>query len=107
MSGFKVEITQAGTGPNCQKGNNITAHYHGTLADGSVFDSSVQRNEPFKCTIGVGQVIKGWDEGFLQMNKGCKAVLTCPPDYAYGANGYPPVIPANATLKFEVELIDF
>ena len=107
MSGFKVEITQAGAGPHCQKGMNIVAHYHGALADGSVFDSSVQRNDPFKCTIGVGQVIKGWDEGFLQMNKGAKAVLTCPPDYAYGANGYPPVIPANATLKFEVELIDF
>ena len=91
----------------CPQGAQITAHYHGTLADGSVFDSSVQRGQPFECTIGVGQVIKGWDEGFLQMNKGAKATLTCPPDYAYGANGYPPVIPANATLKFEVELIDF
>ena len=107
QGGFQIEKLNEGEGPVCPKGAFVTAHYHGTLADGSVFDSSVQRNDPFKCTIGVGQVIKGWDEGFLQMNKGAKAVLTCPPDYAYGANGYPPVIPANATLKFEVELIDF
>ena len=77
------------------------------MPDGSVFDSSVQRNEPFECTIGVGQVIKGWDQGVTQLNKGAKAVLTCPPDYAYGANGYPPVIPPNSTLKFEVELLEF
>ena len=107
MSEFKIEITKEGTGPKCHQGANITAHYHGTLANGSVFDSSVQRNEPFQCQIGVGQVIKGWDQGFLALNKGARAKLTCPPDYAYGPNGCPPVIPANATLTFEVELIDF
>ena len=100
-------MIEEGTGELCPSGANITAHYHGTLADGSVFDSSVQRGEPFQCKIGVGQVIKGWDEGFVQMKKGAKAKLICPPDYAYGANGYPPVIPPNATLTFEVELIDF
>ena len=82
-------------------------HYHGTLENGSVFDSSVERNEPFQCQIGVGQVIKGWDEGIIQMKKGGKAKLTCPPDYAYGAQGYPPVIPPNSTLTFEVTLLDF
>ena len=72
-----------------------------------MFDSSVQKQRPFKTQIGVGKVIRGWDEGFVQMKKGQKATLICPPDYAYGANGYPPVIPPQATLKFDVELIDF
>ena len=107
MSEFKVEILQEGQGPNCPSGAQCVMHYHGTLADGSVFDSSVARNEPFQCQIGVGQVIKGWDQGILQMNKGAKAKLTCPPDFAYGADGYPPIIPANATLTFEVTLLDF
>ena len=107
MAEFKVDITQQGTGPNVQPGQQVTIHYHGTLADGSVFDSSVTRNEPFQCQIGVGQVIKGWDQGVVQLNKGAKATLTCPPDYAYGAGGYPPVIPPNSTLTFEVELLDF
>ena len=107
MSEFKVDIKGEGSGPVCHKGAQIVAHYHGTLADGSVFDSSVQRNEPFECQIGVGQVIKGWDEGFVQLKAGQKATLTCPPDYAYGPGGYPPVIPPNATLTFEVELISF
>ena len=100
-------MKEEGSGPVCPKGANITAHYHGTLANGSVFDSSVARNEPFQCQIGVGQVIRGWDEAFVQMKKGAKATLICPPDYAYGAAGHPPVIPQNATLTFEVELIDF
>ena len=104
---FQVQKHNEGTGPLCPKGAHVTVHYHGTLADGSVFDSSVDRNEPFKFQVGVGQVIKGWDEGITQLQKGQKALLICPPDYAYGAQGYPPVIPANATLNFEVELIDF
>ena len=62
---FNVNITKPGTGPTVQKGQQVTIHYHGTLADGSVFDSSVQRNEPFQCQIGVGQVIRGWDEGVV------------------------------------------
>ena len=104
---FKVEKHNEGTGPTCPPGAQVTVHYHGTLADGSVFDSSVQKGRPFKFQVGVGQVIRGWDEGITQLQKGQKATLTCPPDYAYGAQGYPPVIPQNATLTFEVELLDF
>ena len=104
---FNVEKLNEGTGPTVPQGAQVTIHYHGTLADGSVFDSSVQRGQPFQCQIGVGQVIKGWDQGVVQLQKGQKAKLTCPPDYAYGANGYPPVIPPNATLTFEVEVLDF
>ena len=107
MSDFKVDITQAGTGPNCPKGAKVTAHYTGRLTNGNVFDSSVQRGTPFKFTVGVGQVIKGWDEGFQLLNKGAKGFITCPPDYAYGKSGAGGVIPPNATLVFEVELIDF
>ena len=105
MSGFKVEITQAGTGPNCTKGSNITAHYHGTLADGSVFDSSVQRNDPFKCTIGVGQVIKGWDVGVEGMREGDKRTLIIPSAMGYGKKGIKGVIPGGSALHFDVELV--
>ena len=83
-------------------------HYVGTLEDGvTKFDSSRDRGTPFKFKLGVGQVIKGWDEGVAQMSIGQVAKLTCSPDYAYGRDGYPPVIPKNATLIFEVELISF
>jgi peptidylprolyl isomerase len=88
-------------------GNEVSAHYTGRLLDGTKFDSSVDRGKPFKFTIGTGQVIKGWDQGFASMKVGERAYLKCTPAYAYGANGSPPKIPANATLEFEVELIDF
>lgn len=78
----------------------------GTLTNGNKFDSSRDRGKPFEFKIGYGNVIKGWDEGVAQMSKGERAKLTCTPDYAYGARGFPPVIPANATLIFDVELID-
>ena len=108
MSEFKVEITKAGEGPNCPVGAKVTAHYHGTLTNGKVFDSSVNRGQPFQFTCGVGQVIKGWDQGFQQLNKGAKAKITCPPSYAYGNHAVGGgLIPANSTLIFEVELIDF
>lgn len=77
----------------------------GTLTNGSKFDSSKDRGQPFKFTIGVGQVIKGWDEGMMQMSVGQHAKLICTPDYAYGPRGMPPVIPPNSTLVFEVELL--
>jgi|TARA_B100001142_G_C14304513_1_gene644248 FK506-binding protein 1 len=77
----------------------------GCLTDGSEFDSSRKRGRPFQFTIGVGQVIRGWDEGMMQMSVGEKATLTCTPDYGYGPNGMPPVIPPNSTLVFDVELI--
>ena len=80
--------------------------FTGTLIDGTKFDSSRDRGKPFEFKIGQGNVIKGWDEGVAQMSKGQRAKLTCSPDYAYGARGFPPVIPANATLIFDVELIN-
>lgn len=89
-------------------GTQVIAHYTGTLAsDGSKFDSSVDRGQPFKFIIGEGQVIRGWDEGFASMKVGEKAMLTIRSDYGYGKSGSPPKIPPDATLNFEVELIDF
>ena len=80
-------------------------HYTGTFPDGRVFDSSVHTGEPLEFKVGVGQVIRGWDEGITQLTKGQKARLICPPDYAYGDRGAGGVIPGGATLHFEVELI--
>ena len=103
---FKHEILSAGDGVSHPKaGQQITVHYTGSLTDGSVFDSSHNRKQPFVFTVGVGQVIKCWDQGILLMTKGEKARLTCPHDYAYGERGYPPIIPERATLFFEVELL--
>lgn len=87
--------------------NEVTAHYTGRLLDGTKFDSSVDRGKPFVFTIGTGQVIKGWDQGFASMKVGEKAILKCAPDYAYGKSGSPPKIPGDATLEFEVELLGF
>ncbi|OJJ05638.1 hypothetical protein ASPVEDRAFT_64633 [Aspergillus versicolor CBS 583.65] len=104
--GVEVQRLSGGDGQNFPKpGDTVTMHYVGTLADGSEFDSSRKRGTPFVTRIGVGRVIKGWDEGVPQLSVGEKANLICTPDYGYGASGFPPVIPANATLKFEVELI--
>lgn len=80
-------------------------HYTGTLQDGTVFDSSIRKGRPFRFRIGIGQVIQGWDEGVMSMSLGEKAKLTITGDYAYGPNGIPGVIPPNATLIFEVELL--
>ena len=85
----------------------MTVHYTGTLTNGEKFDSSRDRNRPFKFRIGQGEVIRGWDEGVARMSKGEVAILTCSPDYAYGDDGHPGVIPPRSTLIFEVELIDF
>merc|ERR1712200_175741 len=88
------------------KGDKVIVHYTGTLTNGKKFDSSRDRGKPFECAIGVGQVIRGWDEGFTQLSKGQQAKLTITPDYGYGASGAAGVIPPNATLIFDVELID-
>ncbi|KAF9790356.1 hypothetical protein BJ322DRAFT_1098202 [Thelephora terrestris] len=88
-----------------QKGDTVEIHYVGTLDDGRVFDSSRRRASAFKTEIGVGKVIRGWDEGVPQLSQGEKANLVVTSDYAYGTRGFPPHIPANATLTFEVELL--
>jgi len=103
--GLKYVIKKKGTGKTPKKGDTIVAHYSGYLVDGTKFDSSYERNEPFETEIGVGRVIAGWDEAFLQMQEGEKRVLILPYYLAYGERGYPPVIPAKATLIFDVELL--
>ncbi|KAJ5748656.1 uncharacterized protein N7511_010352 [Penicillium nucicola] len=106
--GVIKDTVQPGDGQNFAKpGDNISMHYTGHLEtkDGEVFDSSVSRGVPFQTPIGVGRVITGWEEGVPQMSLGEKALLTITPDYGYGARGYPPVIPPNSTLVFEVQLL--
>ncbi|KAI8837568.1 hypothetical protein BC829DRAFT_365016 [Chytridium lagenaria] len=105
--GVKKITLREGNGKDFpKKGDKVTMHYTGTLTkNGNKFDSSVDRNEPFVTYIGVGHVIKGWDEGVPLMSLGEKAKLEMTYDYAYGERGYPPVIPAKSDLTFEVELI--
>jgi len=96
---------QVGNGAEAVKGKRVTVHYTGTLTDGSKFDSSVDRGDPFKFQLGAGQVIKGWDEGVAGMKVGGKRKLTIPYQMAYGEEGRPPKIPPKATLIFDVELL--
>ncbi|KAL7273834.1 FK506 binding protein proline rotamase rapamycin-binding protein [Rhizina undulata] len=105
--GVTIDTIKAGNGKDLpKKGDEVRIHYVGTLTDGSKFDSSIDRKAPFKTVIGVGRVIKGWDEAVPQMSIGQKAKLTITGDYAYGEKGFPGLIPPNATLIFEVELLD-
>jgi peptidylprolyl isomerase len=101
----KIEDTQVGTGAEATVGKSVVVNYTGTLTNGVVFDSSFQRNEPFTLTLGVGQVIPGWEQGLQGMKVGGKRTLTIPPSLAYGAQGFGP-IPPNSTLIFDVELLD-
>ena len=86
-------------------GMRVKVHYTGTLVDGKKFDSSRDRGKPFEFTLGKGEVIKGWDEGIAKMSVGERSSLTITPDYGYGDEGYPPVIPKKATLIFDIELL--
>jgi len=103
-SGLKYVDEVVGTGESPSPGKTVKVHYTGRLEDGTKFDSSVDRGQPFEFTIGVGQVIKGWDEGVMTMKVGGKRKLIVPPDLGYGADGAGP-IPPNSTLIFDVELL--
>ncbi len=108
-NGLKYTDTQTGSGAEATAGHKVSVHYTGWLsnngAKGKKFDSSVDRGQPFQFTLGAHQVIAGWDEGVVGMKVGGKRTLTIPPDLGYGARGAGGVIPANATLIFDVELL--
>ena len=104
-SGLKYTEIKEGTGEAAKKGDTVDVHYTGWLKDGKKFDSSKDRGRPFSFPLGGGKVIKGWDEGVAGMKVGGVRKLTIPPELGYGPNGFPPVIPPNAELTFEVELL--
>ncbi len=104
-SGLRYTILQKGDGKQASKGDMVSVHYKGQLLDGTVFDSSYKRKQPIDFNVGIGQVIKGWDEGILLLNVGDKARFVIPSDLAYGSSGAGGVIPPNAPLIFDVELV--
>lgn len=105
-SGLKYDDLQEGDGAAAKAGQRVSVHYTGWLTDGRKFDSSLDRNAPFAFALGAGQVIRGWDEGVQGMKVGGKRKLTIPPQLGYGARGAGGVIPPNAALVFEVELLE-
>lgn len=104
-SGLRYIDEVVGTGESPKQGQNVTVHYTGTLENGTKFDSSVDRGQPYTFPIGTGVVVKGWDEGIMTMKVGGKRRLIVPANLGYGATGRPPKIPPNSTLLFEVELL--
>lgn len=105
LTELKIEDQVVGTGDEAKSGDTITVNYLGALLNGTKFDSSYDRNQPFSFQLGAGQVIEGWDKGFVGMKVGGKRKLTIPPDMAYGSRGAGGVIGPNETLIFEVELL--
>ena len=105
-SGLRMIEVEEGSGSVPKPGQTISVHYEGYLEDGTIFDSSVARNQPFQFQIGQGRVIKGWDEAFLDMKVGGKRTLIIPPELGYGVRGAPPKIPAQSVLIFEVQLLE-
>jgi FKBP-type peptidyl-prolyl cis-trans isomerase len=103
---LRKKDVRPGKGPEAKTGDTVRVHYTGRLLSGAKFDSSLDRNEPFEFTLGQGQVIKGWDEGVVGMKKGGKRRLTIPSEMAYGKVGSPPKIPPDATLEFDIELLE-
>lgn len=106
IEGMKIEIKKEGTGEGVKTGQYAVVHYTGKFTDGKVFDSSIGRGQPFPVQLGANTVIQGWEKGLLGMKKGEERTLTIPPELAYGANGIGGVIPPNATLIFDVQLVD-
>jgi FKBP-type peptidyl-prolyl cis-trans isomerase len=102
---LQIQDTKNGNGQEAKVGDRVTVHYVGTLTNGEKFDSSRDRGKGFTFQLGAGQVIKGWEQGVAGMRVGGVRKLTIPPDLAYGQRGFPPVIPPNSTLVFEVELL--
>lgn len=105
--GVRFRVLKEGTGNKPIAGSRVRAHYEGRLLDGTVFDSSYKRGEPYEFTLLAGQVIRGWDDTIIDMRKGEKRLVIVPSDLAYGARGRPPTIPPHAPLVFEIELVDF